>query len=65
MNEMRERENGKMNSRRGTYTKLGASPATARPIKGHREATACHVGFCGYPLESYDEFTIEMIEGVS
>jgi len=62
---MKREKSGKMNSRRRTFTKLGASPATARPIEGHREATACHVGFFGHPLESYDEFTIDMIEDVS
>jgi len=52
-----------MNTRRGTSSKLEASPAG--PIEGHREATACHVGFCGNPLESYEQFSMDMILDVS
>jgi len=64
MNEIRERKSGKMNTRRGTSSKLEASPATG-PIEGHREATAFHVGFCGNPLERYQQFSMDMIVDVS
>jgi len=55
------------NTGRGTSNKPEADPATTGPMEGHREATACHVGFVETLWKScYHQFiTMDMMDDVS